>query len=245
MLQQITEDANKNWIAQSGLMRLKGPHETGNIDGLETVWNDNGIFFLSIYILLLRTHGETYPAVRVRETLDLIEVPDHPGLFNRNVYRTSVAPQYEAHDNYIAIAVLSKLYDTRHLRSIVLYGVEHGWNYNNIEPHVWKKECQRQGGEVAFYMLMAGYVPSILDTIWMLGGFIVNLVQWKYSLVMLTWLRIEGLRLVTPTTPWARVAVKVMIAIWDIVFERRGGIKAAAAKSFKPTHPARRLAELL
>ena len=245
MITEIIQDAKKNWIAQSGLMRLTGPEESGVLEGIETCWNDNGIFFLCVFILLARAHGyQPIDAAKLDETIAWLEVPDHFGLYNRNIYKTAVAPQREAHDNYVAICVISKLYSLRYLNDICTYGEAHGWNYNNCNPDKWTLETQRQGGEVAFYKIMNEQTPSILDAVWMFGGFFVNLIKWEYSLVMLSYVRMAGLKLCKPKTFWVRALCDTMIFLWDARFQYKGGIKAACEKSFIESHPNRRLSEL-
>jgi hypothetical protein len=239
MIHEIISDARKHWISQSGLMRLRSPSESGVLDGVETCWNDNGVFFLCVFILLARAHGyRPIDAAKIEETLAWLEVPEHHGLFNRNVYK-SFAPKetaVEAHDNYAAICTLSKLYSFRYTNDICVYGEAHGWNFNNHDG-TWTFRTQRQGGEVAFYKIMNDQTPSMIDALWMLGGFLILLFKWDYSLVLLMYVRMAGLKLCKPRVLWVTAIVDTMILLWDAVFQFRGGIHEAVKKSFHSSHP--------
>lgn len=238
------------WTAEDGLTRLdpKGVEvPMNNQIGQETPRNDNGILFLSYFLLIARCAG-LGDKVRakfafIQETIERLVRFPHRGLFNRRAAGDMKPSAAERHDNYVAIAGLSGLMGLPYGREILSYGSLNGWNYNNVYPETWDLEAQRQGGEIAYYWLCIGATPGFLEYLWLIVGTTSNLFTRDHGKSMLTWHRLYILFHVKPPIWWVSWPLIVVSEAWKIVKEYQfGTLQDMFGGYFRHDHPTYKMA---
>jgi len=255
--EQIFEEFfTAKWIAEDGLARLvpkeedqKEPHF--NVLGQESPRNDNGILFLAYFIAIswaagIRDQVRT-KQLQIGSTIErLVRLPFR-GLFNRRAAGDKNPNNvYEAHDNYVGIVALSTLYGFSFTHEILSYGGRKGWNYNNVEPEVYRLESQRQPGEVALYWLCASTSPGFIELASLLFGIVINMFKRNPGEHMLTWLRLFALNHVEIHQWWARVPIVLVSQIWKIVmYFNYDNLFTITGGYFVEDHPIRRMAKRL
>lgn len=192
----------EKWVSPNGLALL----------GVGEGENSNGILFYAYFMQLCKELDSINTRDKQHAEYLLSILQQEPGLLNRRPNNQTL----EAHDNYVGAMCISLIHGLDFPKKCVEYGVKHGWNYNNSEPGVWKKEAQRQGGEVAFYQICAGYKPDPFYLIWLCIGLIASAFQWS-SVVNLSWLRLR-------TIKGKNVFVDFTAMIFDAIVGLRGGI---------------------
>lgn len=235
-LEDLKKEYFEHWVSPNGLGLL-------DRDGEE---NANGVLFLG-YIVLMIKMIENYVSSDVRNsfirTIDLLRVA--PGLFNRRPQW----PVLEAHDNYSAIVGTSRICGLDYIvDEILAHGERNAYNYNNLAPFVWKIECQRQGGEIAFYKINGGKVAEIWNTAWLVLGTWAAAWTRNYSSINLSWYKYEILKIADQWMP-VNGPTRVIIGIGEIVFRalrwaRVGGQKESFKHYFKAEHPIHVFAEV-
>jgi len=239
----------EDWIAEDGLLCLEplsqgGDRKPWGKSKLRTCSNDNGI----LYLAELDTLQPQLNTQRVRIIIKRLE--QQSGVFNRNPDRNDPTwhVNLEAHDNTMAISILSRRYGLMYHHDIVKHGQGNFWIYNNIHPNslfnpkYFKENLRalRPPKEVATYKLLAdrsAIFSSIflsLDLIW--GAH--QPAKGKGSGLILTWLRLEGLK--NCKLPWH---VKLAANYWNkkLLEKTNGrGINFAVEEYFtNKNHPIR------
>lgn len=250
----IVNKANESYIAPDGLMALhpkdfRPAFKTGLPD---TVNCDNGILFLAYYVHLLIELGATTPAqarVTYKDTIESLFT--NRGLLNRAPGRDD---DLEGLDNYVAVCSLSYWA----AEDIVWYGTKNGFIFDNVKQDVSNITRWRQGSDVCFYKMMAGYVPTPYEYLWFIGGIIQNSFQdpmFRTSETLLNWLRFQGIKTnwmrVDGVNLWYNLGIKVAQAFWKWQVKRKTpekqGIKAVFKHYFSDPdgHPIALLADKL
>jgi len=210
---KLKNEFYEKWVSPDGLALL-------NIGDAE---NSNGILFYAYFIALCREF-DAINSLDQKHCNHLLEIlQEDKGLLNRRKDLHTL----EAHDNYVGAAYCALISGNEdYLENVVKRGVEHGWNYNNVPPYEWRKESQRQGGEIAFYQICAGYTPDVFYFIWMLIGLIIASFQWS-SVVNLAWLRCKAIRLAlkNPQPAWVSFGFSIAELIFTLLVDSRGGFK--------------------
>jgi len=204
---QLKEEYSNNWVAEDGLSLLDYRGDRPPFPGFtrKTAANDNGILGKCYFIWLLKHHDlltnedkyEFYNSI-----FDLQRIKNGKpikGLYNRNPGRDD---NPEALDNYAAICSGSVLIDSDFKLDIVFYGLENGFNFNNVSLNKYNIKRWKQGSDVAFYKMCVNYAPTIWEYIWLVGGIIFNSFQHKNikqgkmtSEALLTWIRLKAIEL--------------------------------------------------
>ncbi len=243
------EYMTKTWVSETGLGRLD-PYpldSTVGRTGLETVQNENGILFLVLFLLTSKVAGVNILPYRERFDLTVSELVRKPyqGLFNRQPYGNQTVDRHEAHDNYAAITGMSMLFGLGYAPQVVTYGEKHGGNYNNVDPNKWEAKQQRQGGEMAFYKVMAYYVPPMWEWIWLMGGLLINAFNRNAGETQLAWLRIYCLSRVMFFTWWQKLSFAIVSEIWLASKKAKFGNLHNVFKQYfqQPTHPILQMAK--
>lgn len=223
----------EDWISDDYLGRLT-PKSEGRFPGRDD--NDNGILFLAM-MLMLDFKPELFQ--QVQDSIKRLQV--EPGLFKRRSFSPEI---YEAHDNYVGICALSVIYGFNFREDIVRYGEKNGWNFNNVEPGKFEMKCQRQGGDIAFYKLAAGYNVEPWYVVWMIGGLIIAAIKNYPSTMNLGWLRFRTLDLVKMSS-FNRAVVTFGHMIFNSIQMLRGKTQLDSFKNyFRPDHPIIKLGEI-
>lgn len=215
---------DRTWFSEDGLMRLDPYPMDSQTNPYKfpqaTVLNENGMLFLGIYVALggeCDWFIETYSAL-CRE----------PGLICRlpnNFVR------HDAQDNQIG-AILGglKLGYLSIPEEINNYGKRTGYNYNNVEPGVWKLEQQRQGGDIALFKIAAGEKPAWWQLVWLVVGLVLSLYSKPDpSRDQLAWCRVRILEM----KGWLLPLVKL--------FDQRVGTRGIKSYYKQWEHPNMRL----
>lgn len=232
------------YLAQDGLMKLTPENQRPPFPGrrLTTADNDNGILFLAYCEALLRD-----PILTKSETNLVIErLQVLPGLYNRNPGRDE---RHESHDNYVGIMYLSTRYGLNHSKHILDYGVRNGFTFDNVVPGRFNLRRWRQGKDIAFYKLCNGFMPTPIQTFWLLGSILFNAFQKpeKSSENLMCWLRLKTLDLVKVEDPYLNVALKFLKHIWIKALIRKTsskGLEKLMEIYFRdPNHPCRILSK--
>lgn len=232
-LLKFIEDAELRWRSPDGLMRLDLLDARPNPPHVDTVKNENGIYFLAHYLLLCKKLG-ALPA-SVMKMPDLLKALEQkPGLLNRHPGNST---RHEAQDNYVGALLCEAVIGRSDLaKRVCSYGLRHLYNYNNVPPHEWLVRQQRQGGEVAFYQIMAGkWIVNPLFLIWLIAGLLINALGGKpsdrhhVSDALLAYARLEALKLALKRRIWGPVRLALAPIFW--LWKRRtvkkyGSIKA-------------------
>lgn len=218
----IWEDYWDFWVAENGLGKLASDHTyEQHYDGLNlrSPANENGILFLAYFLILAKAAGmnNEFRSKRlvVGQTIERLIRAPYRGLFDRiPIGDKKELRTPERHDNYVAIVTLSMLYGFSFHKEIVSYGNEHGYNFNNITPEDWDVKSQRQGGEIAFYQICAGYVPEVLNFIWMIGGIFASMFDKDPGRSNLAWLRLYALDKADIQNAWVKIPLIIVTEIW-------------------------------
>jgi hypothetical protein len=235
----IKQEFYTNWVSPNGLALL------GNRDAE----NSNGILFLAIFLMLLKKCDCLDQTDLDKSFVALEKIRIQPGLYKRAPNH----PELEAHDNYVGVCALSVLFELKDAREVVEYGTRTGFAYDNLNPNNPDSRSIRQGGEIAFYKICAGYVPTIWEFAWMCIGLLVTAFQTKSTKVNLpsntnlAWLRLETLKFVkiNLSLPF-KVSLFITESIFNIMLRKRyGGIQGSFARYFREEHPIRLLAKEL
>ncbi len=257
----IIQDAWTHWIAEDGLMSLtrgefREPFPEA-IDDLQTVTNDNGILFSTIFFMLCRRAlgPDVVSNERWRQSVERLEVD--LGLYERNPGR---GDSDEAHDNPAAIAAGSVLFAAppfRHhfARDICEYGERNGWVFNNRSPGKFNMAQLRQGGEVAFLKICAGYKPHIFEWAWFCLGTFIGLfyITRDASGTQLKWMRMEAIREVLKSWDyrgwqWIPISFGLLDAAFRGVLWCTGGMRRVWGSYYtaqNPEHPIVLMAQAL
>lgn len=171
---------------------------------LETVQNNNGILFYSVFMLLCQSAGclGLDDQLAFSKTVDLLEV--QPGLFNRHLHD----PMLEAADNYAAIALSGSSAE-----DIRKYGYANYWCFNNTNPGKFDFKALRQPGEVAYYKTMAGHPPAPWEVAWFaVGARLGSSASASAGTAQLLWVRLRGLRERLEDMPlWVRFQMEPIV----------------------------------
>lgn len=268
--EEIWTEFYKNWVAEDGLARLVSKEKEliaygrpfYNGLGQETVYNANGILFLSYALLVLHALGGR-PATskycfRTIETIEKLVRQPYRGLFDRWAKdpkdRTKGPSEHERHDNYAAIASLSALYGLKYTREILEYGKKTLWHYDNIAPEKprdllsredWAN--QRQLGEVAFYYACNGEMPGPIKSLWMLVGLLINAFKkGEAGETNLAWLRLYALLKVAKTGFILKAGARIVSWVWKARKNKEWkGLQGSITQYFTHEHPLSALAKLL
>lgn len=192
-ISNIINKAEQHYLAPDGLITLhpddfKEPFK----EGLPKTANcDNGILFFSYYAhLLIELKAWSMELVKSTHRQVIDSLFTHPGLLNRAPGRDD---DLEGLDNYVAVCSLSYWA----AEDIVQYGEKNGYIFDNVHRDVSNISRWRQGSDVCFYKMSAGYVPTPYEVAWLVGGIIQNSFQdpmFRTSETLLNWLRIQGIK---------------------------------------------------
>ncbi len=252
----IKKDALSNWFAEDGTMCLSprtpnGERESYGETHLSTANCDNGPLFAAQFYWLCAELGVLDDSDLARfQIMELLcRVDEHKGLHHRNPGRSR---DTEAFDNDVGLVTCGVLFDFPIANAIREYGATTGYIYNNVAPGEINLNLWRQGAEIAFYDMAAGFMPRITDYLWLVGGLFVTLFydRNKSSEHLLTYMRLGALDRVDqrgmshcPTIFYAGVGL--MGKLWNWRVSKLGGIPALFSTYFHPSHPNARLAALL
>ena len=191
-----------NWIAQDGLGLLNHKVQAGDrapFPGrdLRTAGNDNGILFVTYFYFVCHAHGILDEADRVRWTRAVagLRRKNGPvGMFDRNPGRGG----HDSHDNYIAIACGSILFEEPEFtREMIDYGVRNGFTYDGENPGTVNFRRWRFGSSVGLYKYAADFFPDAVELIWLLGSFIWSAFMEKRNQAsegLMSWTMLEALK---------------------------------------------------
>jgi hypothetical protein len=115
----------------------------------------------------------------------------------------------EAHDNVVGICAISTLFEFVFAREVVEYGTRNGFCYNSENPGKFDIKHVHQGGDIAFYKLCSGMMPTIWEYVWMLGGMLVTILKGSASTKNLGWLRCQAL-LLRNNLLWVKILSQFM-----------------------------------
>lgn len=230
----IKEEFYKNWVSPDGLALLDS-------NGNET---SNGILFLAFFLALCDEQNAIGELDISRSFNAVKSIQVKEGLFARSPNNSAM----EAHDNYIGICFISILFDFAFARQICVYGLEHGYSYNN-QTEKQEVRTTRQGGDVAVYSIAAGFRPTAWDYVWALTGILIAAFKGTPSVVNLAWLRLKIMQLSFEKklglNNWMFLFYFPIRIIFDLViYKRFGGIKGSFAQYYKPEHPINLLVNL-
>lgn len=207
---ELKNEFYEKWLSPSGLALLGVGHND----------NDNGILFYAMFMQLCKEFDliNTRDKQHAEHLFSVLQ--KEPGLLNRRINSES----REAHDNYIGAMNISLIHNLDFPKKCVDYGIKHGWNYNNTNPEKWLKETQRQGGEIAFYQVCAGYTPDPFYFIWLCIGILIASFQWS-SVVNLAWLRLRTLQMAKQkqSSSFVGIVIDNLEMIFNIIVYFRGG----------------------
>jgi len=251
MSDAIWDDFWKSWIAENGLAKLVGDEfYPPNFDGLgfRNVHNENGILFLAYFIMVSRVAGLSdkcrAKSSLIGTTIERLVRGPHRGLFDRIPIGTKESLRTpERHDNYVGIVALSKIFGFHFHREILSYGINRGFNYNNVEPDKWDGKSQRQGGDVCFYFIACDSTPEIINFIWFLIGVFINCYDGDPGRSNLTWLRLYTLDRSSMREWWVKIPLIFISEIWKISkWFRFTSLKNMMQGYFSDKHPITKMA---
>lgn len=234
---ELKNEFYDKWVSPNGLALL-------NIGDPE---NSNGILFLAMFLILLKESDDVIQDDLFKSFSAIKKIEVEPGLFKRS----PSSQELEAHDDYIGICALSVIFNLATAREIVEFGTAHGFAYDNLSPELPSPKTIRQGGDIAFYKICAGFTPTIWEFVWMCAGIILAGVRGTPSVVNLAWLRLKAIsyavfRAQTSLFGWLSTSIFFTSLIYNISVRKRfGGIQGSFAKYFIEAHPIRRLAKEL
>ncbi len=244
VLLSLKKELVEKYFAPNGLARLD--LNDINPNDKDSVKNDNGILFASIFYLVLDELKllDWADKERFLEAIEHIEI--QPGLYRRK----PGDDRSEAHDNYLGIAACSYLFDTKHSKDILDYGGRTGYLYNNVDPDLFVLGQIRQGGDIAFYKICAGHIPAPWEFIWLMIGLILNCFSKNASTTQLCWLRTEILKRAFNRWPfwqWMELTFAAVYVVWLTVFHHKfDSLSGLFSKYYivePPRHPIRSLAK--
>ena len=166
-----------------GIITLKPANLSDPENGVFDCEN-NGKLTCEYYIFLKMLNRDTEEdRAFVKEYLNMICVHRNgtriPGLINRYPYATFEL-DVVSHDEFNAYCALAKVYGFhKYAIEVVSYGLMNGWCYNNKKPNTQDLRYYRQGRDIAFYMLCAGFKPDFINLIWMLACNVITLYKKK------------------------------------------------------------------
>ena len=234
-MQEIVDSFYRDYVSPNGLALL------GKGDGE----NDNGILFLGIFVMLMHDRNLLTELDITRSFNAIKGIEIYPGLFAR----THLNDKMDSHDNSVGVCALSVIFNFAFARQLVEYGTQTGFCYNNLHPGDFEARAARQGGDIAFYKICAGYTPTIWETVWLCVGILIAAFSGWSSTVNLAWLRLRSMDISIETKP-ATAITKTALFITNLVYnvciwKRFGGIKGSFKQYFKAEHPINLLAETL
>jgi hypothetical protein len=250
-LDDIIAEAKEKWIAPDGLMRLDleqdfMPPYPGQ--SLDTVYNENGILFLAYFCLTLIDKGVDPKTVFTREHIEAViaRLEEEPGLLNRHPGNNK---RNEAHDNYVGAIVLTFVFDLPEKRyAIYDYGKRNGFIYINVDPGSFSYRHIRQPGEISYYTISVGYVPHLLNWVWLLGGLLVASLNPKTGAgrTLLSHARIfcldQVFKIYFSKSNYLSISYALVRAVFNLRLSKLGGIDEMRKQYFtRPAHPIRKL----
>jgi hypothetical protein len=156
----------------------------------------------------------------------------------------------ESHDNSAGICAISAIFDFNFARQHVEYGTRTGFCYNNQSPGTFELRAVRQGGDIAFYKICAGMVPTLWETLWLCVGILIAGFKGWASTQNLAWLKLRAIdialerkaqvSLFGPT----RAALFITNLVYNVcIWRRLGGMRYSFRRYFRAEHPINLLAE--
>lgn len=242
------------WIAQNGLGRLdpypESPLDGGAIDGNgeECVRNENGILFLSLFLLTTNVAGLPIHGYvkKFNETVEKLVRKPYRGLFNRRPYGDMEVTRHEAHDNYAAICGMGALYGIEYAKEVLSYGHANGYMYNNVNPDRYELKQVRQNGEIAFYQICARYTPGIIEFTWLLVGILINCFKGGAGETQLAWLRLYCISRIGIQNKVYALSFLFVSELWKFMKNRQfGSLSAVYKEYFKEYHPIHKMASFI
>ena len=245
-IEELKRQVYENWMDAAGLVML----EPRSVRGNAYPSSGNGIFFLSLFLMLLHKLN----AVESRDREHYVSTINNCqrvfcgnpclGLFNRYPMGglTDANLDDEAHDDYQGIVCVSKLLNTVHASNVLEWGRDHSWCYNNVEPGTWNFRLVHRPESFSFYQIVQGETPLPWHWLWLHGNITSTLFlkRGTTSPKLVTLFRLEGMSEVS--TYW-----KLVKASWMklLKLKNKGGIPEVFDIYFKfPGHPLKELARL-
>lgn len=214
-LLRLKKEAKKLWLSEDGLMKLEKNEVKQPFPGqkLRTVKNHNGILWLAyFYALLSEFHLlDDEDRREVYKTIERLEKV--PGLY----LRRPGGDLPNSMDNDVGIMWLSRKFDLRFHREMYRYGERHGWTFDAQAPETTNYRYFRQPIDVAVCKIANGKDPSLVQLVWLVGGFVVTAFQnplFRTSEWLLNWLRLDILKMHKSSIP----AVNMAISACDLAF---------------------------
>lgn len=123
--------------------------------------NENGILFLSVYLLLKYAKFGKLEDYEIKDFIDITQrLQVEPGLFDRGAKESLTIPYTQrrsiSHDNITAITLLTSFLSTsaRVSKQIATYGLKHFFVYNNVKPRLVPPV---NPGNWSLYLYLGGY----------------------------------------------------------------------------------------
>jgi hypothetical protein len=187
----------EKYISEDGLARLDldDTREPFPPFTKETVNNENGILFLSEFLLELDIAGEDIGVYkqRVLATIETLRV-NGTQTFTR---RPGQMDMINSHDNWIGLLLIYQLYDLKlHVKQLDQWGQHHFWSFNNLEPNKFDFRSWIQPRDQALVRLANGRFPGIISSLWLMGSI---LTKSKHKRMMR--LRMESVKMSAPKSP--------------------------------------------
>jgi len=205
---EVKREVHQKWTGNAGLITLYPAHlsntEKGHLPDFDYD-SENQILWTGEFYTLCKIHGIIdfdVDKVRVSEALALHQatmdgVPV-PGLYSRHPdpYRFSDVHHGISWDEMNGLSVLSKIFDFDISMGIVEYGSQNGWAFIDEMPFTWDLSRVRQGRDIAFYKLTAGYQPVPWNVIWMIVSHALTSFKEKgnTSGKLMAWMRLENIK---------------------------------------------------
>jgi len=205
---EVKEEAHQSWTGNAGLITLYPAHLSNTEKGHLPEFNydsENQLLWTGEFYTLCKIHGiidydrdkERVTKALAKHQVKMDGVPV-PGLYSRHPdpYRLREVHHGISWDEMNGLSVLSKIFDLDVSTGIVEYGSQNGWVFIDEEPFTWKADRVRQGRDIAFYKITAGYKTVPWNVVWMLVSHAITSFKEKgdTSGKLMAWMRLETIK---------------------------------------------------
>ena len=235
MLEEILVRKEKTYLAQNGLYNLNR-HETPRA----TCDNDNGIYYLAVYLILKRELGllTAKDKQQAKAAIHAIQSTER-GVWLRDQNRYKDA---SSHDNDLGVfAICAVINDGEYCKDWVLHGLKTGYAKDARDTKSRNIRWNRQGNLVAMMKLGSKeYYPSPWEIAWLFGSCLFTVFTIKKnhgSDLILEWVRCKAIKFISEQTtdPDVKKLTKrfsLVALLFEISTFRRWSIGAAFMNYF-------------